>query len=150
MPDLGGLLEPRVPARVREGSPGEVRDLVEAAGLVPPDDAGVTLVVDDEGGPGATATVESRDGWAYLSSIAVRRDLRGRGLGVALTAAAARRAAAEGARTAALVTETAEAFFARLGFEPTVRGDLPPWIGERATECPDTAATMRRALSRPQ
>jgi len=58
-------------------------------------------------------------------------------------------ARAAGAREAWLLTETAESFFAGLGWARAAREDAPPAIAgsvEFATACPATAVAMRRAL----
>jgi N-acetylglutamate synthase-like GNAT family acetyltransferase len=66
-----------------------------------------------------------------------------------VTAAAVRDAAARGARRLFLVTESAEGFFARLGFEPLEQQALPPWVRSRSTECSETATAMTRSVSGP-
>lgn len=148
MDDLRGLFEDRDPAAIRTADEDDhpaIRSLLVDAGLTPPVDRarrGRILVVGRP--PVATASVEIRGPHAYLHSIAVRH--RGRGLGVLVTAAAIRAATVGGAGTAYLVTETAEGFFAGLGFAPVGREKLPGWIGERSTECRDTATAMRRPI----
>lgn len=149
--DLSGLLASRPWARVRATRPEDldaVRGLLEAAGLDPAEgDDPSTAVVAGEDEVVATAAADVRGAEAYLRSVAVRPDLRGQHLGVLVAAGAVRRVVAAGARRAWLLTETAERFFARLGFERVERNDVPSWILERATHCAETAAAMRRELS---
>lgn len=143
---LARLLEPRPLARVRLASPEDTEAaaaLAGEAGLEPPE--GEVLLAED-GPPLASAAVAVRGEDAYLHSVVVRAGLRGNGLGTLVTAAAARRAAVLGARTAFLVTEDAAGFFARLGFEPVDRGSLPSWAAERSRGCSAAATAMRRPL----
>lgn len=86
-----------------------------------------------------------------LRSIVVAGDARGQGYGSAIAAALEERAVARGVETLYLLTTTAEAFFRRLGFEVVPRSDVPAAIRETrqfATDCPDTAICMRRAVDR--
>jgi amino-acid N-acetyltransferase len=84
-----------------------------------------------------------------LRSAAVAAAERGRGLGVALTRELERRARAVGIRRVFLLTTTAEAFFARLGYAPVPRDQAPPAI-QGTTEyrelCAATAVVMARDL----
>ena len=96
--------------------------------------------------PLATATIDVRGEDAYLRAVAVREDLRGRRLGQLVVAAAVRDARARGARRTWLLTETAERFFAALGFEALDRADVPGWIRLGPGEgCPSSAVAMSRA-----
>jgi glycerol-1-phosphatase len=147
--DLSGALEDVPVARTREAGPGdegEIVALLERAGLSPEarviDDA--TVLEDD--GILATAAVSVRGDQAYLHSVAVAEEVRGRHLGTLAVAAATGRAAREGGRRLHLLTEDAEGFFARLGFRRTERGDLPDWILERSKACSESAAAMQRDL----
>jgi N-acetylglutamate synthase-like GNAT family acetyltransferase len=86
---------------------------------------------------------------ALLRSVAVLAAARGNGLGRALAARALADAREAGAREAWLLTETAEGFFAGLGWERADRAAAPPAIVasvEFTTACPQTAVAMRRPL----
>ena len=152
MADVRGLLEDRPPGPPRPAGPEDreaVRRLVEGSGLDPAEvdgDLHGTVVLGAE--PVATATVEVRDGDAYLRSVVVDPEARRRFLGVLVVAAAARRAAREGASNISLLTETAVGFFEGLGFTAVERGDLPRWVIERSSPCADSAVAMRRSVRR--
>ncbi len=84
-----------------------------------------------------------------LRSLAVDKPSRGRGLGVALVDRLMARLKAHDIRRVALLTTTAEAFFAKLGFASVGREKIPD--GLRGSEefkgaCPDSAAAMLMAL----
>ena len=152
--DVGGLLAERREVRVRDARPGdapEVARLLRASGLEPADVDHVLrdTVVAEGDGLAATAAAAVHHDEAYLHSVAVAEDARGQRVGTLVTAAAIRRAAAAGARTAYLLTETAGAFFEGLGFEAGTRDDLPGWVVERATACSETATAMRRSVAAP-
>lgn len=86
---------------------------------------------------------------ALLRSLAVAEPERGTGLGRALAGEALAAARRAGARHAILLTETAESFFARLGFEPIPRAAVPEALGASAElrgACPEGARVMRRSL----
>ncbi|HEX2029805.1 MAG TPA: HAD-IIA family hydrolase [Actinomycetota bacterium] len=152
MADLRGLLDDAPLGPARPGRPEQrdaVRALLDRSGLDPGEAAGDltgTAVLGDP--PAATATVEVRDGQGYLRSVAVDREVRGRFRGVLVVASAVRRAVGAGAGTVYLLTETAAGFFERLGFVPMERPELPAWIRERSTACPESAVAMRRPVRR--
>ena len=96
------------------------------------------------------AAIEPYDGAAVLRSVAVREDQRGRGLGHELVAAAEALARDGGASELILLTETAEPFFARLGYEVIDRASVAEDVAasiEFSTACPSTAVAMRRRLA---
>jgi glycerol 3-phosphatase-2 len=96
-----------------------------------------------------TATAEVRGGDAYLRAVATREDVRGLHLGTQVVAAAVRDAARRGAARCWLLTESAEGYFHRVGFERCERSDLPSWIVTGPAEtCPASAVAMRRDLVR--
>jgi N-acetylglutamate synthase-like GNAT family acetyltransferase len=75
--------------------------------------------------------------------VAVRPDLRGKGLGMLATAAAVGEARSRGAPRVFLLTETAEGFFEALGFSVIERDTLPETIRTNARtveECPSAVA----------
>jgi amino-acid N-acetyltransferase len=108
------------------------------------------LVVRDGADLVGCAAIEPYDGAAVLRSVAVREDQRGRGLGQALVAAAEDLARERGASELILLTETAEPFFARLGYDVIDRGVVADDVAgsiEFAVACPSTAVAMRRRLA---
>jgi amino-acid N-acetyltransferase len=83
-----------------------------------------------------------------LRSVAVDAAVRGQGIGRALTQAALTLACDLGARNVYLLTETAEIFFARLGFRRVARAEVPVAVrasDEFTTLCPQSAAVMTLA-----
>ena len=82
---------------------------------------------------------------ALLRSVAVAAEHRGKGLGEALTAAAIALARQRGVRGIYLLTETAERFFPRFGFEIISRDAVPAVVkasAEFTTACPASATVM--------
>ena len=156
-PDLRALGRPLVPARPRaavaEDAPA-IAGLLEAAGLSA---AGAEARLADTAvtGPAdaldATACLVPMGEVAILRSVAVRDAARAGGLGMLIVTAAVQRAKARGVSEVALFTETAEPFFARLGFSATTREALPPAVREsqHATEeCASSATPMIRTIRR--
>jgi glycerol-1-phosphatase len=151
--DLSCLLEDGAVASARQAGPGdegEIVALLERAGLSPEATAARDAMVLEDDGILATAAVSVRGDQAYLHSVAVAEEVRGRRLGTLAVAAAVRRAARDGGRRLHLLTEDAEGFFAHLGFSRTERGDLSDWILERSKACSESAAAMQRDLRPPQ
>jgi hypothetical protein len=164
--DIGALLEPRTPARISVASrrdASRVTSLLRSAGLAPGGSAAplARIIILEAGGaadpsiagggdggaddlPAATASVESAGGSNYLRSLAVRADLRRRGLGL-LAAAAALRLGDPMAPTFA-ATERAAPLFVRLGFDPIAGHDAPAAILEliEAQGCAGSATLLRR------
>jgi N-acetylglutamate synthase-like GNAT family acetyltransferase len=148
--DVGGLVSDHPVARPRPATAAdmdEVRALTaapEAAAEWGPDDVWVI----GENGLDATATVDVREEDAYLRAVATREELRRRGVGSIVAAAAVGSARRLGASRVWLLTEAAESFFSGLGFERVDRGSMPKWIEAGPGEgCPQTAVAMRRALT---
>lgn len=85
-----------------------------------------------------------------LRSLVVREDRRGLGLGDALARAVLAQAAASRLDAVYLLTETAESFFARLGFEVIEREEVSMAV-KRSAEftdlCPATAVVMFRSIT---
>jgi amino-acid N-acetyltransferase len=141
-----------MPARTTATDWPAIERLLRSSGL-PLDGAEAafaTGVAAHEGGEAVgVAAIEPYDGAAVLRSVAVREDHRGRGLGHELVAAAEDLARAHGASEVVLLTETAEPFFARLGYEVIDRGAVAADVAasiEFSTACPSTAVAMRRRL----
>lgn len=103
----------------------------------------------DNGRLSGCVGLEVYDGTALLRSLAVRGELRGQGLGSHLVAAAEELAARRGARSLYLLTTTAEAFFARRGYQNIERSAAPKDI-QMTTEfqsiCPVSAVCMSKML----
>ena len=150
LPDIGGLLDRDVLPSPRPASAKDmdgVRALTEAPDDAPPwGPAGVWVI---DGNPvDATATMELEGQDAYLRAVATREELRSRGLGTLVVAAATRAVRDAGARRVWLLTEGAQPFFRCLGFEAVDREGLPGWIeAGPADGCPATAVAMRRELA---
>lgn len=127
--------------------------LLTAAGLPVPgaQDAPVPmLVVRALGGVAGCAGWERHGAGALLRSLAVRPDHRQAGVGSALVAAVCARLAARGLREVFLLTNDAESFFARQGFEAVERATAAAALnGARALSlaCCAQAVAMRRTLS---
>ncbi len=84
-----------------------------------------------------------------LRSVAVDPAWQGRGVGRRLVEAMLEAARREGLSQVFLLTETAADFFARLGFEPIARADVPPSVRQApqfAYLCPARCRAMRRML----
>ena len=86
---------------------------------------------------------------ALLRSLIIAPAWRGRGLGHQLVKALERRARAAGIGELVLLTQTAEAFFARLDYRPIGREQAPAAVQssrEFRTLCPASAVCMRKIL----
>lgn len=83
-----------------------------------PDVVTLHLVLSDESGPAACASLMIRGDLAGLYNVSTRADRQRRGLGAAVTAAALQQARSRGAATVFLqcAAGSLEAFYARLGF----------------------------------
>lgn len=90
---------------------------------------GRTVVVEaDRGRPVSTAAVDILGSSGILRSVATAAPELGRGSGTLAVAGALRIAARAGARRVFAMTESAQGFFKRLGFEEIERADLPDEI----------------------
>jgi len=108
-----------------------------------------TLVARQDSGVVGTAALELYGDAALLRSVAVATDLRGRGLGAALTFAALDLARRRGVRTVYLLTETAAQFFPKFGFRAITRAEVEPGVlasPEFTTVCPKTAVVMVKQM----
>jgi glycerol 3-phosphatase-2 len=154
--DISGVLDQLPAARVHPAKPEDapaIRALLEEAGLSA---EGVEARIADTivSGEGdereieATACLQSAEDYGILRSVAVRKSLQGKGLGMLAVAAAVTRARPKTTPAVYLFTENAEAFFARLGFRKVDRSELPDPVrlSAHADECPDTATAMVREL----
>ena len=130
-----------------------VRDLLTDAGL-PLDGAAeafATGVVATDGDRlVGCAAIEPYDGVALVRSVAVAPDQRGMGVGTRLVHAVEELARDLGSTTLILLTETAEPWFARLGYATIDRSTVPADVAgsiEFVTACSTTAVAMRRTLA---
>jgi glycerol 3-phosphatase-2 len=109
-----------------------------------------TLVSRDRIGLAATACLDPVGDVGILRSVAVRPDVQRDGLGMLACAAALREGRRLGRSTFALFTETAQAFFERLGFHKVERDKLPDpvRVSSHATEeeCARSATAMVLSL----
>lgn len=140
-PSLSALLGTCPPARFRPVQPGqlpELRELLAAAGV---DATGAedrlegtlaSLAEDPEGSLAAAACLQDLGRVGLLRSVAVRPDLRGCGLGMLAVSAAVQRGRAAARDATFVFTDGAQGFFARLGFRPVERAELPQEV--RATD----------------
>lgn len=150
-------MRPSGPIRLCEpGERSDVLALLAACGL--PTDGlsdhwGATWVAVDPGVPGVvlgSVALEFHGDAALLRSLATRSDQRSKGLGQALFEFALARAADRGVESVALLTTTAEPFFARRGFETVSRDALPESLRASAEfrgACPATATAMVKRFS---
>jgi amino-acid N-acetyltransferase len=86
---------------------------------------------------------------ALMRSLAVAPEMQGRRVGHRLAEACIELARTADVPAVYLLTLTAEQFFARLGFEPIARADVPPTVlrsVEFAYACPPSSIAMRRFL----
>jgi amino-acid N-acetyltransferase len=114
------------------------------------DDSTTALFIADvEGEVAGCAAIEQYGDIVMLRSVATRPDQRGRGVAAALCAEALAEATRRGARTAYLLTTTAEPYFARLGFRTIPRAEADPRLSRSAEwgEICRTAALMTRSLT---
>lgn len=145
--------------RVRPSTPGDgaaVEALLADAGLplVGVTEAFRTGVVarDDDALVGAAA-IEPYGSAGLLRSVVVRPDHRGNGVGQALVSAVEERARALDIQDLFLLTETAEGWFAGLGYSVVDRSSLPPDIlasDENTVACSVSAVAMSRSLGAPR
>jgi len=99
----------------------------------------------------AAGAVEAVEQYGLLRSIVVRQDCRGMGLAGNITTHLLQRAREEGRLAIYLLTETAEAYFAALGFSLMPRSDVPPALTRTrqfSSLCPDNAICMCLQLQR--
>ncbi len=139
-------------SRAASGDWASVRGLLTEAGL-PLDgaeEAFATGVVASDGDRLiGCAAIEPYDRVALLRSVAVVSDQRGTGVGTSLVRAVEDLARDRGATSLILLTETAELWFSRLGYEVIDRSTVPADVArsvEFETACSTTAVAMQRTL----
>jgi amino-acid N-acetyltransferase len=104
-----------------------------------------TLVARGDGRVVGCAALELYGQAALLRSVAVAWDLRSTGLGWRLTEAALELSRHLGVEEAYLLTETADHFFPRFGFQPIPRSEVPRSVRssvEFTSACPASARAM--------
>ena len=87
---------------------------------------------------------------ALLRSVAVRRDLQTHGIGRDLVRRLIRTAEERGIDALYLLTQTAEHYFPRFGFETVERASVPAEIAETVefkSACPASAVAMAKTLA---
>ncbi len=154
-PGESGLPRPRGVPAIRAALPGDLPGILALLERAQLPTAGVAewlprfVVVEGTGGVVGTAGMELYGRAALLRSVVVSPELRGSGLGAALTERIAAEASAAGARMLYLLTTTADAYFPRLGFQRIRRDDLPPDLAaseELKGACPVSAVVMARPI----
>ena len=148
------MLQPNHP-EIRDASDADwtaIADLLTASDL-PRDGADAHLarfiVAERDERIVGCACVEPYGDAGLLRSVAVAASERGRGVGEALTACAAERAATRGMTALYLLTTTASRFFARLGFVVIARDAALAAVrgsGQFSGGCCSTAVAMRLEL----
>lgn len=111
---------------------------------------GATLVATIDDGVCGSAALELYEDGALLRSVAVAQGAQHQGIGRALVDAVLTLAESRAVPALYLLTTTAEQYFARFGFERTVRAAVPPGVQssiEFTSACPASATVMRRTLS---
>ena len=123
------------------------------AGGLPLDglDGALSMAVVARGDVGVVgcAAVEPHGSVGLLRSVCVAADMRGTGLGRRLVAATEELAASQGISELYLLTETAEAWFPRLGYVASPRAAVPAALtvsAEFTGACPDSAAVFHKRL----
>ena len=140
--------------RIHEGPDhARVAELLAECGLptsdLAPGSIEAFLGCGDPSRPGGVVGLEVHGRYGLLRSLAVAEGARGAGCGKALVSGLEARARQRGLESLYLLTETAEPFFAALGYRRVQRGDVPQPIratSEFASICPDSAAVMRKDL----
>ena len=144
-----------MPPTIRPAGPADlphIRSLL-AANALPVEDLDTAaidfLIAEDDGRLLGAVGLEVFDDAALLRSLVVDAAGRGTGLGGALVAAIEARAADAGARDHALLTPTAEPFFAHRGWPVGPRAAQPAGVqrsGEFRSICPASATAMVKPL----
>lgn len=133
-------------------SASAVRSLLTAADLPVsdlPDELEHFLACGSRESPDGLVGLELYGPDALLRSLVVSPAMRGRGCGKALVDAVEAYARDAAVQRIFLLTETAEAFFASLGYELVSRDEAPEAIrgsSEFSSLCPASAAFMRKTL----
>ena len=143
------------PVEISQLDPGDLprlESLLQSQGL-PADDCHQQLehfvAVYDGDRLVAAGGLEPAGNYGLLRSLVVEPDWREHGLGRRLTQYLLERARARGLEAVYLLTETADGYFPRHGFEPVERGLVPAEVAatrQFASLCPDSASCLRHNL----
>lgn len=142
---------------IRRGQPADwvsVVELLQRAQLPTEDltrapDLALWVLEIDAQIAGAVALEGSRPAARLLRSLVVAPGHRQRGLGQALVARVEREARGAGTEQLVLLTETAQAFFQRLGYQVIERAAVPERLRQSAefrTLCPASAVCLAKRL----
>ncbi|QNP40556.1 arsenic resistance N-acetyltransferase ArsN2 [Lysobacter solisilvae (ex Woo and Kim 2020)] len=107
-----------------------------------------TMAMDDQGLAGVVG-LETFEATGLLRSLAVRPSARASGTGSQLVQALEAQARAKGLERLVLLTQTAESFFARRGYDVIERGAAPVAVqgsAEFRSICPASAVCMSKSL----
>jgi amino-acid N-acetyltransferase len=139
--------------RGRRDDVAAVQPLLAAAGLPTVDLEQIQdlrlWVLEAGGEPLGVIALECSGTSALLRSLAIAPQHRNRGLGRGLVARLERDARTEGFTRLTLLTETAEPFFRRLGYQPIDRTAVPEDLRQSAefrSLCPASAVSMSKSL----
>lgn len=155
LPPSKGRTHIHVPLDITPAAPADLPGILAllAASQLPrariEDHVASTLVARQASGVVGTAALELYGDAALLRSVAVAAELRGQGLGAALTVAALELARRRGVHTVYLLTETADRFFPRFGFHAISRTEVDVAVRastEFTTACPKSAMVMVKQL----
>ena len=119
-------------AELRDARPADLPAIEQLLSVAQLPIAGVTeslsgfVIAEFDGRIVGTAALEVCGENAVLRSVAVAPEWRSRGLGRALVTSSVANAEARGLRSLYLLTTTAEHYFARFGFHPVARDQVPP------------------------
>jgi amino-acid N-acetyltransferase len=116
---------------------------------LPADLSGFTLAYDGDELVG-TAGMELLGSIGLLRSVAVAETHRSRQLGRQLFSAALDHAGEHGVQEVFLITNTADAYFEKNGFQRVDRGEVPAEIAETAQFtglCPSSAVVMKKRIA---
>jgi N-acetylglutamate synthase-like GNAT family acetyltransferase len=134
------------------GADADLQDALQAARL-PTDDLNESgrafFRLTDQGKTVGFGGLEQYGEDALLRSVVVLPPQRGKGYGEAMTQRLLDQAAADGVRTAYLLTESAAAFFEHLGFARVDRATAPAAIlqtRQAASLCPASAALLAKTI----
>jgi len=106
------------------------------------------IATDEKGKWIGVAGLEVYNQNALLRSVAVREEYRGFGHGGVLVDEVLKNAKREGVRVVYLLSETADGYFRRLGFDLVDRNDVDESVkaSQEFTECCKTAKVMRKSI----
>lgn len=126
-------------------------DLLTRAGLpvadLPADLSGFTLAFVNGEVVGSAGIEKIKEGIGLLRSVAVAEERRGEGLGARLLAEVMQTARSNGLHDIYLITNTADRYFEKHGFQAISRDEAPPALAQTAQFgglCPSSSVVMRR------